>query len=185
MIRLQLLLILITASLVNITAQSKLFNVNDFGAIPDGITLNTKAIQAAVDKASESGGGKVVVPSGLFLSGTLKLRSNVEIHLQKNAIILGSTNIRHYSKKDGDYALIAAKGQDNISISGEGTINGQGKELALFIDSLHHTGEQVDPHYDFRRMRSGDRPNLIKLRDCNDVKILGINAIGWKLTVLG
>ena len=152
-------------------------NIVDFGAIPDGVTLNTKAIQAAVDKAHENSGGRVIIPSGIFLSGTIKLKSNVELHLEKNATILGSTNVNHYSRSDGDFALIAAYNQNNISISGEGTIDGQGQKLALFIDSLHHTGEQVDPNYNYRRMRSGNRPNLVKLRNCENVKIVEINAI--------
>jgi len=172
-----LLLIFLTISVHNLVAQKIVYDITSFGAISDGITMNTIAIQAAIDKAHNNGGGKINVPSGVFLSGTIKLKSNVEIHLQKNAIILGSINVNHYSKNDGDFALIAAKGQNNITISGEGTIDGQGQELALFIDSLHHTGEQVDPHYNYRRMRSGDRPNLIKLRDCKNVKIVEVNVV--------
>jgi len=101
---------------------AKEYSVVDFGAVPDGFTLNTTAIQEAIDKAHKNGGGKVIVPSGVFLSGTIKLKGNVELHLQKNAVILGSINVYDYSKSDGDFALIAAKGQNNISISGAGTI---------------------------------------------------------------
>lgn len=175
----ELIVILISLILTvsNAFPQIKEFNIADFGASSKEGFLNTEPIQKAIDEAFKNGGGRVVVPAGVYLTGTIKLKSNVEFHLQKHATLLGSINVYHYSKSDGDFALIAAKGQSNITISGAGTIDGQGQKLALFIDSLHHTGEQVDPHYNYRRMRSGDRPNLVKFRDCDNVKIVGVNAV--------
>ena len=167
-------LLVFTCSIVG-TAQNYL--ITDFGAVPDGISLNTKAIQSAIEKAHDAGGGKVIIPSGIFLSGTIHLKSNVELQLQRGATILGSTDINDYYTIEGDNALIISRGQENITISGEGTIDGQGQELALNIDSLHHRGIKVDPGYNYRRMRPGGRPNLMKINECKNVRIIGINAL--------
>ncbi|MFT4523017.1 MAG: polygalacturonase, partial [Bacteroidia bacterium] len=71
-------------------------NVVSFGAIADGKTLNTTAIQSAIDAANKDGGGVVSIPKGTFLSGSLMLRSNVQIHLEKGAVLLGSDLPQHY-----------------------------------------------------------------------------------------
>jgi hypothetical protein len=156
---------------------AKEYIITDFGAVNDGMTLNSKAIQSAINKAHEDGGGKVIIPSGIFLSGTLALKSNVELSLEKGAILLGSIDINDYYRIESDNALIIARDQHDIKISGEGTINGRGQELALVIDSLHHSGAMVDPNYNYRRMRPGGRPNLLKINNCKNVKISGIRAL--------
>jgi hypothetical protein len=156
---------------------AKDYVITDFGALGNGITLNTKAIQSAIDLANKDGGGKVIIPNGIFLSGTLAIKSNVELYLDKGAILLGSTDINDYYRIENDNALIIARDQRNIKISGEGTINGRGQELALVIDSLHHSGVMVDPNYNYRRMRPGGRPNLLKINNCKNVKISGIRAL--------
>lgn len=153
------------------------YNIHDFGAIPNGIILNTQAIQSAIDKANHAGGGKVIVPVGVFLTSTINLKSNVELHLEKGTVLLGSTDINAYYRIEGDNALIIAREAENITISGEGTIDGQGQELALNIDSLHHSGIKIDPGYNYRRMRPGGRPNLVKINDCKNVRITGVNAL--------
>ena len=66
-------------------------NVMDFGAVPDGISLNTAAIQKAIDAAAAAGGGQVVIPAGKFLTGTLRLRDNIDLHLEPGAVLLAST----------------------------------------------------------------------------------------------
>lgn len=115
------------------------FYVIDYGAIGDGITLNTVSIQSAIDTCAKSGGGKVIFTSGKYLSGTILLKSNVELHFEQNATLIGSTRHEDYplqplpkyrSHKDragGFYALIYAEGIENISLTGKGTIDGQGK----------------------------------------------------------
>lgn len=157
--------------------QAKDYVITDYGAIADGVALNSEAIQSAIDQAFKAGGGKVIVPPGVFYTATLELKSNVELHLQKGAILLGSTNIYDYHRVKGDNALIIAKGQENIVVSGEGTIDGQGQELALAIDSLHHSGVMVQKNYNYRRMRPSGRPNLLKIKECKNVKIAGITAV--------
>ncbi len=74
------------------------FNVLDYGAVADGKTLCTSAIQEAIDAAHNKGGGSVVVPAGEFLSGSIVLKSGVTLFLDLNATLLGSTNPRHYQK---------------------------------------------------------------------------------------
>ncbi|WP_299552277.1 glycosyl hydrolase family 28 protein [Seonamhaeicola sp.] len=113
------------------------YNVLEFGAIGDGITLNTGAIQEAIDKCHEAGGGQVIIPSGTFLSGTITLKDNVKIHFENGATLLASENHDDFprqiqpeyrSQKDigGWYALIYAHKVKNIAITGHGIVDGQG-----------------------------------------------------------
>lgn len=165
-------------------SMAKKYVITDFGAIQDGVTLNTKAIQSAIEQAYKDGGGKVIIPAGIFLTGTLDLKSNVELMLEKDAVLLGSTHIKDYAKGLAGYGLIIAGNQENIIISGEGTIDGQGRELALAIDSLHHTGIRPDPGYNYRRKRPGTRPKLFQINRCTNVKVKGItamNSANWVL----
>jgi polygalacturonase len=67
------------------------FNILDYGAIDDGKTLNTVSIQKAIDAAHEKGGGRVIIPPGHFLSGSIVMKSNVELHLMEDAFLVGST----------------------------------------------------------------------------------------------
>ena len=71
-------------------------SILDYGAVGDSITVNTSAIQEAIDKCAEQG-GKVIVPAGKFVTGTIKLKSNVELHLAEGAEILGSTSLSDYA----------------------------------------------------------------------------------------
>ncbi|MCG8311202.1 MAG: glycosyl hydrolase family 28 protein [Cytophagales bacterium] len=163
---------------------AKDYSIYDFGAINDGKALSTKAIQSAVNQAYQDGGGRVIIPEGIFLCGTITLKSNVELHLQKNARIQGSIDAADYYKIQDDYALIISRDQHDISITGEGVLDGRGRELALSLDSLHHTGVLIDEGYNYRRMRPGNRPNLVKFNRCKNVRISGIkamNAADWVL----
>jgi parallel beta-helix repeat protein len=116
------------------TAEKK-FPVSDFGAIGDAKTLNTAAIQKAIDTASAAGGGIVEIPEGTFLSGSIFLKSGVELHLAAGAMLLGSTNIEDYPKREtrieGHFepwrmALVNAQQLDGVRITGPGTLNGNG-----------------------------------------------------------
>ena len=172
-----------------VDAQKKYYLVTDFGAVGDGVTVSTKAIQSAINEASKES-GKLVFPKGRYVSGSLVLKSNIELHLEKGAILLGSTNPFDYNelnmpgrpetdKKDDNsqMALLIAYKASNIKLSGEGTIDGRGRELALNIDSLHHCGVKVDPNYNSRRNRPNEtaRPKLIRLSTCENVKIEQLN----------
>ena len=152
-----------------LTAFSADFNIVGFGAVGDGIKLNTKSIQAAIDKANQSGGGRVVVPAGKFVSGSLLIKSSVTLYLEKDAIILGSTNPFDYVSGDRLLHLINAENAVNIGIAGIGTIDGRGRELALTIDSLFFAGKWEEPNYNYRRNRPEKRPKLMDFSNCTNV----------------
>lgn len=162
---------------ITLRVDAKDFVITDFGAVADGAALNTKAIQSAIDKASEQGGGRVIVPKGKFLTGTINLQNNVELYLEDGATILGSTDIRDYYSDWWRKGLIVADKQSNISISGKGTIDGQGMLLGLAIDSLHHTGELVDENYNEVMKRPGNRAHIIQISHCKNVKVSGVNIM--------
>lgn len=152
----------------------KQYNITDAGAVADAKTINTESIQKTIDKAFSKKGGRVVVPPGVFVTGSIQLRSGVELHLQQGAVLLGSLNPEHYPVISNRYGLVVATGQTGIAITGKGTIDGRGLELALIIDSLHHAGVRIDPNYNKRRMRPGTRPMIVDFHDCKKVRITGI-----------
>ncbi|MCU0427420.1 MAG: glycoside hydrolase family 28 protein [Candidatus Kapabacteria bacterium] len=109
--------------------EAQTLDVTRFGAIGDGKTLNTRALQAAIDSCAKQGGGTVLFPAGTFLTGTLNLRSNITLELSNGAVLLGSDNINDYSTepRDNRRHLLYAHAASNIAIIGQGTIDGQGK----------------------------------------------------------
>jgi len=118
------------------TFQDRVFNVTSYGAVGDGISDCTKAFQFAIEDCNKNGGGKVLVPQGVFLSGAIHLSSNVNLHLAENAIIKFSDDKSKYlpvvfSRWEGvecmNYSsLIYAYGKENIAITGSGILDGQG-----------------------------------------------------------
>src|SRR4030095_1888495 len=76
------------------------FDITKYGAVGDGKTLNTTFIQKAIDECSKSGGGKVIFPSGIYLSATIEIKDNVTLHLKKDARLLGTTDIDLYRNLD-------------------------------------------------------------------------------------
>ena len=163
------------------------YNILDFGAKPDGKTLNTKAIQSAIDIATKNGGGRVLIPKGKYLTGAFILKTGTDLHLQKDAIILGSTNPKHYFNLNRWKALVLSDNQNNISITGYGEINGQGRELALHIDSLFYAGQIDSAEYNFveKRPKYYLRPQLIEFVSCKSIAIKNVtlrNAACWVQT---
>ncbi len=172
------------------------YNALQQGAVGDGKTLNTKSLQSAIDALHAKGGGQLYFPAGRYLTGSLQLKSNVTLYLEKEAMLLGSTSPYDYpgfstekelkvNNDHFDQALIYAEGAENIGITGEGCIDGQGRELALTIDSLHHTGELVDKHYNTYRKRPNTRPKLLFMRNCRKVELRKTNfrsGAAWGLS---
>lgn len=166
------------------TADKEEFNILDYGAVADGKTLNTEAIQKSIDDAYNSKNGKVIIPQGKFLSGSIVLKSNVELYLSEGAVLLGTTDPYVYIRINGSKSLILADEQDNIAISGKGTIDGQGRKLALNIDSLYYAGKLDMKHYNQRRKRPGGfhRPRNIDMVKCSNIVVSGVtikNAANW------
>ncbi len=110
------------------------YSILDFGAMGDGKTINTKAINRAVEECSKNGGGTVRVPAGIFMTGTVILLPNVDFHLDPGAVLTGSRDTSDYLKMSSTlfgegynrFGMICAIDARNISISGQGEINGNG-----------------------------------------------------------
>ena len=171
-------------------------NIHVYDAKPE---MNTKALQTLIDNVSQNGGGRVVFASGEYHVGQIELKSGVELHLKEGAVLLGSTSPSDYfqvntnplagdlQKDKSRIGLIVAKNAHHIAITGSGTIDGQGQTLALTIDSLHYTGERIDPDYNVRRQRPSElmRPTLFNFVGCTNVRIEGVclrNSAGWGLS---
>ncbi len=168
--------------LFTICVQAKEYNILDFGAKPDGRTLNTKSIQSAIDKLHEAGGGKLIVPKGYFLTGSIELKSNINLFLEEGSVLLGSTDMKDYRRLTGHQSLILASNQRNIAITGNGTIDGQGRRLVLNIDSLFHVGKMDMKDYDQTHPDERMRPTIIQIENCKDVLVQQItvkNAACW------
>ncbi|OQP63104.1 glycoside hydrolase [Niastella vici] len=125
-------------------AGTNIYNIRDYGAKGDGTTLDTKAIQNAIDKCFNNNGGTVLIPPGNFLSGTLELKSNVTLHLSAAAKLLGSPKREDYTAGkgvppgNGNIVFLYAANANNVSIEGNGTIDGNG--LAFYNGKGDNTG---------------------------------------------
>jgi Glycosyl hydrolases family 28 len=120
---------------------ARTYNVRDFGAKGDGTTLDTAAVQAAIDACNRDRGGKVLVPAGVFVIGTIEMKSNVTLHIAQSGKLLGSADGQQYHAAeaiplsgdstlgDGNVGLIFAVDAQNIVIEGQGTIDGQGAQF--------------------------------------------------------
>ena len=154
-----------------------------FGIYSDGVTLNTRSIQFAIDYIQQQGGGRLVFDVGRFLTGSIHLKSNVTLHLLEGAVLLGALNPMDYDRK-GLTALILCHDQQNIAITGIGVIDGQGREVARNVVELVHKGLIKDA---FRNDRPEVpiRPMLIYFRSCKNILISGVsmrNAAAWVQT---
>jgi Glycosyl hydrolases family 28 len=117
---------------------ARIYNVRDFGAKGDSVTLDTTAIQTAINACTRDGGGTVLVPAGTFLIGTVELKSNVTLHIAASGKLLGSADGKQYhavdaiplsgdtTLNDGNWALLFAVEAKNVTLEGPGTIDGQG-----------------------------------------------------------
>jgi Glycosyl hydrolases family 28 len=156
------------------------YSASTFGIRSDGITLNTRSIQYAVDYIHDHGGGRLVFEVGRYLTGTIHLKSNVGLELKEGAVLLGSLNPFDYDK-DGFTALLLANNQQNISIGGKGIIDGQGRQVAANTVALIHSGIIKDP-LTSDRPNEANRPMLIYFRSCNNVMLKNItlkNSASW------
>ncbi len=168
------------------------FNILDYGAVPDAVTNNAAAIQAAIDDASEAH-GTVIIPAGEFLSGTLILKSNIDLHLEKGAVLISSLNeadILDFARLfdddnactgwDGGCFLFACH-EKNITISGEGTIYGQGDKV--FFDDNADNGYHECP-----LNVTAFRPRTTFFEDVEDLTVRDItirDAAFWTLHMAG
>jgi polygalacturonase len=178
MIKKLLILTFFTAISLNVLAQN--YVITQFGISSDSTKLNTKAIQSIINKAQASGGGTIVIPKGVFLSGALFFKPKTKLRLLQGAVLKGSDNINDYplipSRMEGrklDYyaALVNAYNVDKFSITGPGTINGNGarfwKEFWDHRDSMKKAGKEstnLEVH----------RPRLLFIWGSNNVSITNV-----------
>jgi polygalacturonase len=140
--------------------------VTDHGAKGDGRTLDTSALQAAIDACAAKGGGTVLVPGpGRYLTGTVVLKDHITLHLEREAVLLGSSDFKDYRTLDPfidgvgaprGACLVGAEGARDVAIEGEGTIDGQGR----LWDKDHPENRR--------------RPFLVRLVRCRDVSLRGV-----------
>lgn len=162
------------------------YKIAGFGVKADGFTLNTASIQKAIDYVSGHGGGRLVFEAGNYVTGSIYLKSNVLLHLEKGASLLGSVNPFDYVKDKhiGWMSMIFAYRQENIGITGKGTINGRGFQTAYNMVGYIHRGIVEDPlKYD--RPNETNRPQNIYFRECKNVTITGItlrDPASWNQT---
>jgi polygalacturonase len=160
--------LLVGLMLCSLSLFAKDHSIIDYGAVSDTTLLSTRAIQSAIDACSEEG-GTVLIPAGNWLSGTLILKSNVTLNLAKGATLYGSRNLEDYVPNIPNYIalrtrgktkqLIYAENQHNISITGEGEINGQGRFFA----------DKTAPGVQY------DRPHLIQMINCKKILVENIS----------
>ena len=107
-------------------AQSSQYNIKDYGATGNRNDKATQAIQKAIDLCHAAGGGTVYVPSGTFVTDTIYLKSHVHFHLDAGAELLGSPDTADYRMQGRMHGIIYAENAEHITISGAGSINGNG-----------------------------------------------------------
>ncbi|EOR92813.1 glycoside hydrolase, family 28 [Arcticibacter svalbardensis MN12-7] len=143
---------------------------------------NTKIIQQCIDDISAKGGGTVTIPAGEFVTGNIELKNGVTLHLQKDAKLLGSIFRKDYNSYPKP-TLIYAKNQQNIAITGVGTIDGRGRELIKDIfKSIENGALKANADWRITRPEEGSRTNLILLENCENIAIKGVtlkDATNW------
>jgi len=188
---------MILVALANAGSQTSLFRIEDYGAVGDGRTVNTIPIQKTIDQCAKMGGGTVVMPAGVFVSGTLQLRSHVNLRMESGSVLQGSDKLEHYLLDGKRVGLLFTQDAENVSITGSGTIDGNGD---LFMDLT--TPKKIDSAGSawtrqkgrFREVLQGvgdgpvvpkDRPfQMIIFSNCRDVTLRDVrvtNAPFWTI----
>ncbi|KAA6329299.1 Exo-poly-alpha-D-galacturonosidase [termite gut metagenome] len=189
--RIQVKLVILLYVLTSISCSKKAdYNVMDYGAVSNGIMMNTEAIQKAINECHQNGGGKVVIPKGTFLSGTLYMKDNVNLHIEAGAILKGSFSFDDYPDNPVKYvnsfsypngklfenkALIFGEGVSNIAITGQGVIDGSGDSPSFQL------GNDSNPE-------SRKRPCMLLFIDCKNIRVYDLhlrNSAYWLQNYLG
>ncbi|NII28401.1 glycoside hydrolase [Pseudoflavitalea sp. X16] len=151
-------------------AGTSIYDIRDFGAKGDGQTLNTTAIQAAIDDCHQKQGGTVLIPAGDFICGTIEMKSGVTLHVATNGRLLGSKRREDYTagkgvpSGNGNIVFIYAANAENITVEGNGTIDGNG------LSFYNGKGDNTGPG---QRGVGGnfDRPHLLIFSQCTRFQV--------------
>ena len=168
-----------------------IFDIRDYGAVGDGKTTNTAAIQAAIDARSAAGGGRVLISGGTYLTGSIQLRDRVELHLDIDGCLLGSPFCGDYPEPDCKHverlmlprkrgaALIFAEECNGISITGRGTIDANGE---MFVEKVPEGESYWMP---YRRKAILTPPRVVFFTGCHNVLVSDVNMVnqpaGWSV----
>ncbi len=149
----------------------KTFNVKDYGAVGDNQTDNTNAIQNAINAAANVGGGKIVIPTGIYLCGPFQFANNLNLHIEADAILKMLPIDKYPGGTVEGTAFITGSKLHDIAISGKGMIDGQGS-----------------PWWPLAKTTNAKRPRMIAFRDCERVlieQVKMINSPMFHITVGG
>src|SRR5580698_4014520 len=161
-------------------AAGKVCDARAHGAKGDGTTKDTKAIQAAIDDCASAGGGTVKLDGGTFVSGPVVLKSNITLDIAKDTTLLGSPDHADYPAKTefrapGLQSLVSATDAENVAITGEGVIDGNGESWWQMARSIKDAGVMGSDH---------PRPRLIVFDHCKHIRVKGVtiqNSPMWQL----
>lgn len=153
-------------------AGNKSCDITRFGAVADGGTLNTTSIQAAIEHCATNGGGTVIVPKGTFLTGAVFLKPGVNLQIEKDGVLKGSDQLEDYpaSLQPGwaVAALVNADRCDNLQITGEGAIDGNGQRWWKLFWDLRNA---KDPELEYKARR----PRLVCISNSKNVRVSGLH----------
>ena len=192
--RINLLCLLCCLPLLVMAKGKRVLSAAEYGIVGDGTTLNTSNIQKVVDELGRQGGGTLRFTEGTYLTGCIVLRSGVEISIDRDAVLLGSSNPAHYQSlipseawDNSTLALLVADKVQNVSITGSGLIDANGRALALNIDSLRNLPTPELPTGPAKRERSPEtmRPKLLFASHCQNLRVDGLqllNSACWGLS---
>ena len=183
--------------LAAVPMQASDHSILDFGAAGDGRTLNTRAIQRAIDRCRDEGGGRAIVPAGVFVTGTLQLRSRVELRLERGAVLRGSTDLADYALDGRRVGLLYTEDAEDVAITGPGDLDGSGDAFMALAEAkkMPPAATQYTRQRDhFREVTAGlgdgpvvprDRPfQMIIFSNCRNVTVRDAritNAPFWTL----
>lgn len=180
------LLLTVLAALIGISAGAKVYNVLDYGAIAGGKELTTKQIQKTIDICNAAGGGVVYLPAGDYLIGTVNLRSNVELHFETGARIIATTDLNQYTRHSKELdGVFYTEDCDNVAITGNGIIFGQGMEFMEANTPKRVSGEVcrwIRQGEDFRKLDGGVGDGPLNPKDRFHQMIVFSNCTNIRLT---
>jgi len=145
------------------------YNILNYGAVADGKTVNTMFIQKAIDECSADGGGIVVIPKGTFITGQLELKNNVTLNVEKSGMLQSSIDIKDFCNDQHSMSLISINNVSNVSLVGEGTIDGRGDKFTIANEAPN-------------------RPYIVLAKNSKNIRITGVtikNSAYWCLRLLG
>jgi len=178
-----LVLVLLCAAIPALAfASSRQCDARKFGAKGDGVSKDRAAIQTAIDACERQGGGTVRLTAGTYLSAPIVLKDNIILQLDKGATLVGSSNFSDYPPKTefrepGLQSLVSATNAANVSITGEGVIDGAGQPWWEMVRSVKNAGVMGSDH---------PRPRLVVFDHCKHVLVEGVtiqNSPMWQLVL--